>query len=122
LKAFEVETFKGHLGIEGGTASVKLVYSYSIVVEMSDTQFTTVEIPVGSVLYRTYRRDNLLLRQASLFSIKDTLDTDQKLILAALAESQSNQAKFAGRTLRVWKSTFARNLRTWGRSAWKRSR
>lgn len=120
FKAFEVETFKGHLGVDGGTASVKIECAYDITCQYSDTSFSTVEVALGSVLYRTYRRDNLLLRRGSLLSITEALTPDQQLILAALAESQSNNLLLGGRTLREWKSTFSRNVKTFGRSKWKR--
>jgi len=117
FNAFEKQCATGHLGIDGGCASVKKKLMYSIEVEYSVDNFNTLKYQVGSYLIRCYQRDNLILREADLFSVNQSLTTDQQVILAALAESQF---RLSVRLMTTWKRMFARNTRTFGRAPWKR--
>lgn len=116
FNAFEVQAAKGHLGITGGTASVKVIKQYKVTAEASYTA-GIAEFEIGTVIYTSYRRDVLRLIEAPLFSFGQALDVDQKLILASLAESRAGLER---RLFDTIAERFRKNKRTFGRTRWKR--
>jgi len=116
FESFEVQAYKGTLGVLGGSASKKITRFYDVRVTRSGSEPSTATVE-GAVRVVNYDRAPMVPIQGGLFSLHDSLTTDQRLILASLVDSQAGASS---RAIQSFARTFNYNRRTFGRRSWKR--